>query len=198
MQREFPFKADKEKKDVETALHVFELLWHNHEKRNGKLSTKALNTVFHKYVSDSVTFDGGWRRGKYWSPEAWELACEKGSTGGLGLKCEHVIPRACVLAHAMELDTYQAAKDFVVNNSFVCVITAAENDMLNAAKLGSSHPNVEDPWARYSVVSTKLERSIMVLDVPGFLTDAEREQLNKHRLLEPIGARKFVPVKQPL
>lgn len=187
MERNFPFTVAKEKKDVVTALQIFQLLWHHHEKRNGKFTTNALKTVFHKYISDSITYDGGWRRGKYWSPQAWEAACQKGSTGGLNLKCEHVIPRACLLAHAMELSTYQEAEEFVIKNSFVCVITDAENNRLNKASLSSSHPDVNDPWVRYS----KLKEPIQVLNVPGFLTIEEQAILRKHEILVEIGNLKW-------
>ena len=67
MERSFPFAVSKEKKDVATALRIFEMLWHDHERRGGSLSTKQLTTVFHKYISDAITYDGGWRRGKYCS-----------------------------------------------------------------------------------------------------------------------------------
>ena len=81
MERSFPFAVSKEKKDVATALRIFEMLWHDHERRGGSLSTKQLTTVFHKYISDAITYDGGWRRGKYWSQAAWERACHKAVQG---------------------------------------------------------------------------------------------------------------------
>lgn len=191
MDREFPFNVPKEKKDVETALQIFQMLWHNHVSRSGKFTTRALTTVFHKYISDSVSYNGGWRRGKYWSPAAWKAVCMQGSAGGLGLKCKHVVPRSCVLAHAMELDTYEQAEEFVVRTSFVCVITDEENRRLNAAGLASSHPDVNDPWVRYA----SLEQPIMVLDVPGFLTTAEQDALRRHGILAEIGDLPYVQPK---
>jgi hypothetical protein len=91
----------------------------------------------------------------------------------------------------MQLDTYQQAKEFVVKASFVCVITDEENKRLNAAGFSASHPNVDDPWARYSA----LQVPIMVLNVPGFLTTAEQEVLRGHGILAEIGELPYVQPK---
>lgn len=176
--RKFPFKTTKQKKDVESALKLFEVLWHSHENRRGKLSTSNMEQVFHNCISDALSYaDGGWRRGKYWSPEAWKMACDAGKHSGLGLICEHVIPRTCVLKYSMEtLETYEAAETFVKSNSFVCVITKDQDRMLNSNHR-SSHPMITDPWLRYA------DHNIRVLNIPNFLNQDDIDSLNRHRLL---------------
>lgn len=90
----------------------------------------------------------------------------------------------------MKLDTFEEAKAFIVNVSFVCVITKEENARLNAAGLASSHPDVEDPWLRYS----SLDEPIKLLNVPGFLSEEEQDILRRHQILVDIGDLPCIPV----
>jgi hypothetical protein len=182
-ERRFPFKTNRQKKEVDSALRLFKVLWHAHELREGPLSTKDMQNVFHDCISDALSYaDGGWRRGKFWSQNAWKVASDTKEHGHLGLKCEHVIPRVCVLKHAMEVLTrYEDAEQFVIANSFVCVVTSEENDRLNKAGFSKTHPAIDDPWLRYA----KAQRPIQVLDVPEFLSKIDQDALTRHGLLFP-------------
>lgn len=189
MPRDFPFQTSPQNKDINKALRVFKLLWDSHIKRKGPLSTHDMQDVFHKVISDALSYaDGGWRRGKYWSVDAWNTACTAGRTGNLGLVCEHVIPRKIVLDHAMKIEDYNKAKEFVLQNSFVCVITKDENIRLNKAGLAQSHPDLKNPWRRYSAANALDNEDlpmIKIFDVPleNFLNENDRIILNSHGLL---------------
>lgn len=179
--RAFPFRAGTGFKPgdmlrARDALEVFGVLWDAHQ--NGILERRHLQPVFFRSVSDQITYRESWKRGKFWSVDAWQAALTAGNTNDL--VSEHVLPRSQALAHALSIGNREAALQFVWDASFECVVTKEEDSRLPRA---SGYP--EDPWKRYA------EASIMIFDVEHprgvrFLDDADRAALIRHGILRTV------------
>lgn len=181
--RDFPFEAGSGYRATDSllarnALDVFEVLWS--AARAGQLTREHLQPVFYRAVCEFVTNEEGWKRGRFWSVEAWKRAVDAGRTGNQRLVHEHVLPRSALLAHLLEVcQTKEEAIAFLKDNAFCCVVTKEENAPL---PLHKGFP--DDPWRRYALPGKR----IAILDVeypPGkhFLTDADRAMLRRHDLL---------------
>lgn len=180
--RSFPFDAgtgfrasDAEK--ARRALKVFELLWSG--VRAGQLTKDDISDVYFYSISKAITYHESWKRGKFWSVSAWDMACKNGKT--TDLVSEHVLPRGAALDHALKCKTVDEAKEFILKVNFECVITPEENQKLNDAKLQSTG-FIDSPWERYKLVDIK------ILDIQHpmttfFLNDGEREDLSRLELL---------------
>jgi hypothetical protein len=185
--RTFPFKAGTGYKPADWdlalgALKTFGVLW-NHVK-NGDLVERDISHVFKNSTSDLISYRDSWKCGKFWSVSAWETACANGNTNGL--LAEHVLPRGETLKHALSFHNVEDAKRFVWENSFVCVVTKAEDDILTSAGFRSMG-DVANPWTRYAAV-----KGLYILDVihdgHSFLSDSEREPLKALDLLRGMSA----------
>jgi hypothetical protein len=142
--------------------------------KQGRVTEEQLKPLFFRSTSDLISYCEGWKAGKFWSREAWRTAKDNGHTNGL--VSEHVLPRSVTLRHALELNL-DAAKQFVWENSFECVITRKED-----RRLKSDHANPHDPWERYA------KANIRILDVYypsgiSFLSKKDREALDRHGIL---------------
>jgi hypothetical protein len=178
--RTFPFRCGKKPGAGSglRAIHALEVFEPLHAAcRAGRLTFQHLQPLFYRSTSDLITYREGWKAGRYWSQDAWASAKLNGNTNGL--ISEHVLPRSCTLRHALEIPSWDEAKQFIWTNSFECVITKRENTEV--------HPrpgDVNDPWSRYA------GSSVQIIDVSPsdevFLTRGDRAVLRRHGLLMAV------------
>lgn len=177
--RTFPFRPGAKPgggnlQRAQDALLIFELLHEAYQ--NKKLTFEQISPLFFRSTSDLISYREGWKAGKFWSCQAWDVACGQGHTNKL--VSEHVLPRSDTLKHALSL-LIDPAKDFVWNNSFECVITKDEDRLVNRHA-----GNATDPWKRYA------EAGVKVKDVQWphgvfFLDKSDRALLQSHSILAP-------------
>jgi hypothetical protein len=194
--RRFPFVAGTKFKatdwvKAERAVKVFKEIWN--AVQAGRLTKEDVAHSFFYSTSDLISYRESWKCGQYWSVGAWETALTNGKT--TELVAEHVLPRDAILQEVLSIEDWATAKQYLWDNSFVCIITKAENKRLGAAKLSKvGFPH--DPWERYKRVK------IYVLDAecPAgtyLMTAAERARLQAKGLL--IGmASAGVEMRDPL
>jgi hypothetical protein len=128
------------------ASAVFGALYDAH--KTNVLAASDIQDTFFASISDLISYRDGWHCGRYWSVNAWNTARTVNGVSKAGLIAEHVLPRSVALNYALTQDRAQAL-DFVWEQSFYCMITKDEDQLLRTAGLHAlGYP--ADPWERYA------------------------------------------------
>jgi hypothetical protein len=182
--RTFPFKAGTNYKNSDeshaiSSLKIFRVLWQ--AVKDGSLTLDDIGDIYFYSISKTITYRDSWKRGKFWSENAWIASKKHGTTSHLGLKSEHVLPRRAVLEYALTLSSVEEAILFVEAMSFDCIVTTEENNVLTKNGLNSKG-FATDPWLRYKGTGIK----ILNIQHPfgfKFLNEIDVETLKRHDLL---------------
>ena len=177
--RTFPFRPGAKPgcgnlQRAQDALLIFELLHDAYQQ--SKLTFEQISPLFYRSTSDLISYREGWKAGKFWSCQAWNVACGQGHTNKL--VSEHVLPRGDALRHALSLPI-NLATAFVWKNSFECVITKDEDRLVNRHA-----GNPIDPWTRYAIAGVKV-KDVQWPHGVFFLDESERALLKRHNILAP-------------